>query len=439
MVAVGSALSSQIVVKDESTYGEAPSLTSGTTSFEFKSETLELKKTAVTSQGLAGGMVYDRTLRRVVTNYAVTGGLNMDCPARNLLYFLRHMVGDFTQTPAELSSSGVYQTILQPRSSLTGNSFTLQKGVPTADNATVEPFTYVGCKITDWNLSVATGGLAQLALTIDARNELAGSGNGDPLNGSVPALATFDTPTNGQGYFPFHFREATLYTGGTPTLSSSGTTIPGSPIAQPAIAATTVAVINPYGFTAAVVVTGGSVTTVLVNGVSAGSGDGTYYVPVNQTIALTYTSAPTWSWKYANVALASESTQTNVKTASIKQAVKLDTNRMFLGSDGFKSEPIENGFRSLTGTATVEWLSAETIYNAYADDTTTALELKFVGPTVSGQTYLLDFIIPNIKFEGDSPKVSGPGVITQAANFTALYDEATVPLQVTYQSEDITY
>ncbi len=43
-------------------------------------------------------------------------------------------------------------------------------------------------------------------------------------------------------------------------------------------------------------VTGGTVTGVDVNGVSAGTGDGTYTVPAGQTISLTYSVAPTWTW-----------------------------------------------------------------------------------------------------------------------------------------------
>jgi hypothetical protein len=76
------------------------------------------------------------------------------------------------------------------------------------------------------------------------------------------------------------------------------------------------------------------------------------------------------------------------------------------------------------------------MYNAFAQDTTTSLELTFVGPTVSTSNYLLDIIIPNIKLDGESPKVGGPGVVTQAVPFTGLDDEATVPIQITYQSED---
>jgi hypothetical protein len=359
-ISVGSGIDAQLVATAETGgYGVAASLAAAR-SYEFKSETLELKKTTVTGEGLAAGKVYQRTKRRVLTNYDVNGGFVMELATRQMAFWLQFMVGSFGQTlatPTQIGSTGVYASYHQP-GGLTGHSFTLQKGVPTADNATVEPVTYVGCKISDWDLKVATGAIAELTLTIDGRNELAGAGNSDPLNGAVPALASFATPTSGLGESLFHFREATLYQGGTPTLTSGKVTLAGStPVA-------------------------------------------------------------------------------NVKDCDIKHSFKFDDSRYFLGGNGFKSEPIENNYRAITGSLTAEWFSSEAMYNAFAADTTTSLELTFVGATVGASNYLFDIIIPNVKFDGESPKVSGPAVVTQAVSFTGLDDEATAPIQILYQSED---
>lgn len=362
LVPVGSGLASQIVVQDEDTYGVAAAL-DAVDSFEFQSETIELKKTAVDSNGLAPEHVYRRTKRRVLTNYDVNGAVTMDLPTRNLGFFLRYMLGDFTHTVTEISTSGVYKTIFQPVDTQVGHSFTLQKGVPATD-ATVMPFTYVGCKVASWEISCSVGAIAALVLNIDARNELAGSGNGDPLNVDVPDLATWAPVTSGLGMSVFHFREATLYTGGTPSLDT---------------------------------------------GV---------------------------------VSLTSPTTATNIKDITIQNAYNYDTNRLFLGSAGYKAEPIENDFRAITGNFTAEFLESEALYDAYAADTTTSLQLTFVGPIagVSGSnTEKLDILIPNIKLEGESPKVGGPAVVTQQVNFTGYDDETTTPIQITYQSEDSTF
>jgi hypothetical protein len=435
-IPVGSGLAAQLVVKDETTYGVAPALTSSIDSFEFKSDTLELKKTTVDGEGLAAGKVYHRTKRRVLTNYDLNGDIAMELPSRNLGFWLRYMVGDFAETPTQIASSGIYQTVFQPVSTLKGHSFCAQKGVPAADNAVVEPFTYVGNKLTGWEIGVATGAIGTLTLHVDGRNELAGAGNGDPLNGSVPGLATWNGPNTGLGMGVFHFRQATLFTGGTPTFSG------GITITPPSIPASNTPQVNTTAQNVWVTTSGGTVTAVTVTGPNAPpalSGNGSILLPPNCSITLTYSAAPTWTWKQAIVTLAGESAAGNVKDVTVAQSFSLDSSRVFVGTNGFKAEQIENGYRGINGSFTIEWLSSEAIYNAYALDTTTSLQLTFTGPTVSTSNYLLDIIIPNIKLDGESPKVPGPSVITQAASFTGYDDETTVPIQITYQSEDITF
>lgn len=70
----------------------------------------------------------------------------------------------------------------------------------------------------------------------------------------------------------------------------------GVSVSTPSVPATTVAVTNNTGYNVQVVVTGGTVTAVKVNGVTVGTGDGTYFVPNAATISLTYSAAPTWAW-----------------------------------------------------------------------------------------------------------------------------------------------
>lgn len=360
-IAVGSGLAAQLSAIDETTFGVSPALTNAL-DYEFKSETLNLNKTTVTGEGLAAGRVYQRTKRRVLTNYDVAGGINLEAPTRQLTFWLRHMLGSFGQTlaaPTEIGTTGIYRSVHQP-GSLNGHSFTIQKGVPATDG-TVEPFTYVGCKITDWDLKISTGAIVELDLTIDARNELGGSGNSDPLNGSVPALRTWaGPPTDGLGELMWSFKEATIFTGGTP----------------------------------------------------AADGD------------------------TGEVSLTSPTAAAAIRDVDIKHSVKLDQARFFLGSNGFKAEQIENNYRAITGTMTAEWLSSEAMYNAFSADTTTSLKVTLTGAAVSSSHYLLEIIIPNIKLDGETPKVGGPAVVTQSVAFTGLDDEATQPIQIAYQSED---
>jgi hypothetical protein len=64
----------------------------------------------------------------------------------------------------------------------------------------------------------------------------------------------------------------------------------------PAVPLSTVPVQNPANQAYTVVVTGGVVTAVSVNGVPVGTGDGTYVVPPYGSISVTYSAAPTWTW-----------------------------------------------------------------------------------------------------------------------------------------------
>lgn len=365
-MAIGSGISSQIMAVQETvpggpgTYGVIPTDWSQAAAYEFKSETFALKKTTVQGQGLHAGGLYDRAKRRVLSTYAASGELTMDLPCNGLGLLLQNALGSFGQAaaaPTLVSGSTVgYQQVHNP-GTLLGSSLCIQKGVPATDG-TVQAFTYSGGKITSWTITCEVNQIAEFQAEFDFRNEVAGSGNGDPLNTSVPALQVPDYPV---GMQLFHFREATLYTGGTASLDSS-------------------------------------------TGITTMTG---------QTAAA------------------------QVSKASVKHANSLDTTRFFLGSNGFKDEQIEDGFRKITGSFTSEWQSTELMYDAFSADTTTSLLLSFVGPIIdSGASYGLEVLVPNIKLDGESPAVSGPKVVTQDVTFTGLDDEATTPIQVTYTSTD---
>jgi hypothetical protein len=88
----------------------------------------------------------------------------------------------------------------------------------------------------------------------------------------------------------------------TDATATNGTALDGGAgFTTPAVAASTTPVTNTSPLPATVVITGGTVSAVTVNGVSAGSGDGTYTVPPGQAIAVTYSAAPTWTWTLQTV------------------------------------------------------------------------------------------------------------------------------------------
>jgi hypothetical protein len=75
-----------------------------------------------------------------------------------------------------------------------------------------------------------------------------------------------------------------------------------TPVAQPAVPATTTTATNSTGFPVVVTVVGATVTAVTVSGAVVGSAAGSYLVPYLGTIALTYaTGTPTWTWAVADM------------------------------------------------------------------------------------------------------------------------------------------
>jgi hypothetical protein len=340
----------------EVTYGVVPSLT-GAHFYAIKSETLKSKKVPVQGEGLFSGKLHPMAARRVLAGWDAGGGISLEVPTRNLQQWLFPMFGSYGQTPSALTqdaSTGAYSAVHAP-GPLQTHSFVVQKGLTTVDGTT-EPLTYCGCKISEWTLSVAKHEIAQLELTILARNELAGSLNADPLNGSLPGLVSYTAPIGSV----FHWAQGTVFTGGTASTTSGVTTVAGA------------------------------------------------------------------------------ATAGNVRNFSIKYGIPLDADRYFLGGSGFRSEPIDNGLRAIEVNFEIEWLSAETMLNAYYADTPTAIELSFVGPVIgSGSDHsTLQILIPEMFLEGDPPSVDGPTVVTQKIPLTGLDDGTNNVIQATYWTLD---
>lgn len=70
----------------------------------------------------------------------------------------------------------------------------------------------------------------------------------------------------------------------------------GAALGPPTLPASTVALKNPYLQDCLVYVSAGTVTVIAINGVTTGLTSGTFLVEANQTINITYSSAPTWVW-----------------------------------------------------------------------------------------------------------------------------------------------
>jgi hypothetical protein len=71
---------------------------------------------------------------------------------------------------------------------------------------------------------------------------------------------------------------------------------PVGSLATPAIPASTVAYTNNFGVDATVFITGGTVTIIAIGGTTTGLVSGAFRVPAGQTITITYSLVPSWTW-----------------------------------------------------------------------------------------------------------------------------------------------
>lgn len=125
----------------------------------------------------------------------VGGGVSLELPNEDIAVLMKHMFGGVST-----SGAGPYVHTYTP-ADLTGDSLTIQVGRP-ASTGTVHPFTYAGCKISEWTIAASVGEIATLDLSVVGMTETTGT-----------ALAT---ASYASGWEPFVFTEASLSIDGTP-------------------------------------------------------------------------------------------------------------------------------------------------------------------------------------------------------------------------------
>jgi hypothetical protein len=336
-VAIASGLGSSLGIAAESTVG---TIVSPTRWIEYNSESLSLDKAAIQGQGLRGGGLYARSARRVLVTRNAGGSVDLDVATSGMGLPFKAMLG---ASASAVVSGSAYQQVHTP-ASLYGQSLSVQKLVPNSAG-TLVPFTYNGCKVTDWELSCDVGSILALALTLDAWDETTATSAGTPSYSASTSV--------------FHFKQGVVTLGGTPSTTSGVVSVSGG---------STVAVVR-----------GASVRG--SNGITTG-----------------------------------------------------DENQRF----GTKVQQQENDWRSLGGNLDLDFVNQATVYDLFSADTATALQLTFTGTTaISGSVYpTLEVIVPSIRFDGETPQVGGPDVISTSADFTGLDDGTNAAVQIRYVTPD---
>lgn len=70
----------------------------------------------------------------------------------------------------------------------------------------------------------------------------------------------------------------------------------GTALGPPTVPATTVALVNPYLTDCLVYISGGTVTAIVIDGVTTGLTSGTFLLQATHKISITYSVAPSWVW-----------------------------------------------------------------------------------------------------------------------------------------------
>ena len=217
MPTYASGLSGQVGAVAEVTYGTPVTVTRF---YEFLSENLQFNPAFLDGMGLKAGQAYNRATRTVVSQKDVNGDLTMEhtsgeaasAIADSMGFWWKYALGSAFTTPVVVLGTAYAQT--HTNGSKAGQFLTIQVGRPQVSGVTVQPFTYTGVKITDWEFSCSDNQIAQLKVTFDGRDEGTSTGL---------AAASYPTPN---GLFAFsHASVMTL--GGTASTSAGVTSVSG--------------------------------------------------------------------------------------------------------------------------------------------------------------------------------------------------------------------
>lgn len=172
---------------------------------EFDNEDFKESPTWLEGEGLRAGRKFKRDARVGIVRYDVNGKLDIKVPNKGLGLLISRMLGS-AAAPVVIGATTAYQQIHTPGDHV-GKSMTFQVGRPEPGTGTVRPFTYRGCKVTQWEFSVSDGDHCKLSTTWDGWRE---------NTATALAVASY---ASGAGLF--NFSHGSLKLGGTATTGGS--------------------------------------------------------------------------------------------------------------------------------------------------------------------------------------------------------------------------
>lgn len=164
-MSVRSGIAGQVGVALESTYGTGVT----PTQFLYVSK-FDAKKVKNVEQGqaLAGaGRLMELESQRVLTTKAATVGVEFDIQNKSMGRLFQALMGT-SVTPVQQASTTAYLQTHTLADNF-GKSLTMQGGIPDR-SGTVNPYTFLGCKVKGADLSFEVGKIATAKFDLDARD-----------------------------------------------------------------------------------------------------------------------------------------------------------------------------------------------------------------------------------------------------------------------------
>lgn len=126
----------------------------------------------------------------------------------------------------------------------------------------------------------------------------------------------------------------------------------------------------------------------------------------------------------------------DVNSCSIEVKNNLDADRFYIGGAGLRKQPIAP-VADITATLDADFIDW-TAYNRVLSAAATSLVITFQGATISNSYKYQLSITMNVTTDGETPKLTGPGRISQPLKLTAMDDGsgASSALSIVYRTTD---
>tara|TARA_R110000744_G_scaffold78022_1_gene154008 strand:- start:1420 stop:2391 length:972 start_codon:yes stop_codon:yes gene_type:complete len=199
---MSSILDQAILVGKEGTYGTPATLSRA---FEAQADTWQRTQEALESVGMRAGQQTLRSDRRRQINMGAEGSIEMDALSSGLGLLLEGVFGS-TTGPTQIGATAAYTSTFATTTDASNISYTIQKLVAT-NSGVLNPFTYHGAVITDFELSQDVGGFLTVKFDFDSEDEDKSTAAGTPTY-----------PSTGS---PFDWTQVALTVAGTPICATS--------------------------------------------------------------------------------------------------------------------------------------------------------------------------------------------------------------------------